>query len=175
MSETHSSMYRFSWETLGDIAQGRPNLGPLTPVTVYRLMQYTLKDVLEARYGAAQAKDAFIAAGTLAGKEFCRNVLDKTLDFDAFTAQLQEKLKTLLIGVLRIEKADMESLEFVLTVEEDLDCSGLPVLGEAVCDYDEGFIAGLLTEYTGREFQAREIDCWATGDRTCRFAVRPLS
>jgi predicted hydrocarbon binding protein len=56
-------------------------------------------------------------------------------------------------------------------VSEDLDCSGLPVYGETVCDFDEGFIAGIFHVYTGKEFIVKEIDCWSTGDRTCRFTV----
>ncbi len=87
-------------------------------------------------------------------------------------AQLQERLRTLNIGILRIEKADISKMDFVLTVSEDLDCSGLPIVGETVCDYDEGFIAGILTAYTGKDFEVKEIDCWATGDRTCRFTAR---
>jgi predicted hydrocarbon binding protein len=63
---------------------------------------------------------------------------------------------------------------FTLTVEEDLDCSGLPMTEEVVCQYDEGFIAGIMETYTGRPFQAKEIDCWASGDRVCRFDVRAL-
>ncbi|MCC7377599.1 MAG: 4-vinyl reductase [Verrucomicrobiales bacterium] len=51
--------------------------------------------------------------------------------------------------------------------------TGLPVKGKTVCDYDEGFIAGILHAYTGKEFSAIEIDCRATGDRTCRFNVKP--
>ena len=77
-----------------------------------------------------------------------------------------EKLK---IGVLRIEEVDEASGRIMLTVAEDADCSGLPVLGETVCNYDEGFIAGILSLYSGKEYTAIEIDCWATGDRVCRF------
>ena len=75
------------------------------------------------------------------------------------------------IGILRVEKADPEKGEFVVTVSEDLDCSGLPESGESVCVYDEGFIAALLESYTGRRFVVKEVDCWCTGDRTCRFTA----
>ena len=75
------------------------------------------------------------------------------------------------IGVMRIEELDLERGRIILTVSEDADCSGLPVLGETVCNYDEGFISGILTEYTGKLFTAVEVDCWATGDRVCRFRV----
>lgn len=102
-----------------------------------------------------------------------KNVLDLSGDFDYFIANLTNKLKELKIGVLRIDKADLDSLSFTLTVSEDLDCSGLPISGETVCDYDEGFIAGILETYSSRQFIVKEIDCWSTGDRTCRFSAIP--
>jgi signal transduction histidine kinase len=77
----------------------------------------------------------------------------------------------MLVGVIRIEKADIELGEFVLTVSEDLDCSGLPELDYEICVYDEGFIAGLMESFTGKKFKVKEIDCWCTGDRTCRFTA----
>jgi len=167
-----ADVYNFSWGDLGDLEEGRPNLGTETSVVSYRLMQFTFKDVFSKAIGKQRTVELFVQAGLLAGKEFCRNVLDASLSFDAFIADLQTKLVTLKIGILRIEKADLDNLSFVLTVSEDLDCSGLPIFGESVCDYDEGFIAGILEQYTGKNFFAKEVDCWATGDRTCRFEVR---
>ena len=52
---------------------------------------------------------------------------------------------------------------------EDLDCSGIPVTNETVCIYDEGFFSGILGAYTGKQYDVREIDCWANGNRICRF------
>lgn len=165
--------YQLTWADLGDVALGRPNLGQDVPVLVYRLAQYTMREVIARRYGEDVAAQILREAGWVAGREFCRNMVDTKLEFGAFVAALQERLKELRIGILRIEKADMEHLSFTMTVSEDLDCSGLPVFGKTVCDYDEGFIAGVLYEYTGKHFSAIEVDCWATGDRTCRFAVTP--
>jgi uncharacterized protein len=166
-----SEFYRFSWKDLGDIEAGRPNLGNLMNVAVYRLMQYTLRDVLNRNLSIEKATELLREAGKLAGTEFCANVLDRSLPFNGFVADLQEKLLSLKIGIMRVEKSDLEKMEFILTVDEDLDCSGLPLADETVCEYDEGFIAGVLEAYTGREFDAREIDCWASGERTCRFRV----
>jgi predicted hydrocarbon binding protein len=164
----------FSWEDLGDVEIGRPNLGQSVPVLVYRLLQYTMRDILIAEYDVTTASDIFIKAGKLAGEHFCRNVLNTNLEFNEFVAELQQTLKDLKIGVLRVEKTDLSSLEMTLTVSEDLDCSGLPLSEETVCDYDEGFIAGILKAYTGKDFLVKEVDCWATGDRVCRFAVKVL-
>lgn len=88
---------------------------------------------------------------------------------DQFIGQLQQKMQEFRIGVLRVEDVDEANGKIILTVSEDADCSGLPVLGETVCNYDEGFIAGVLSLYSGKPYQAIEIDCWATGDRVCRF------
>ena len=162
----------FSWDNLGDIEIGRVNLGQDMPVIVYRLFQYTLKDVLDREYGSETAAELFRGAGHLAGMHFAEKVLDLSGDFDFFIANLQKQLQDLKIGILRIESADFATNTFTLTVSEDLDCSGLPISGNTVCDYDEGFIAGILEKYTGKPFTVREIDCWATGDRTCRFCAK---
>uniref|UniRef100_A0A831U5T8 4-vinyl reductase n=1 Tax=Geobacter metallireducens TaxID=28232 RepID=A0A831U5T8_GEOME len=172
MSSSERKQYRFRWKDLGDVAAGRPNLGASTSIAVYRLMQYTLREVAAVRFGPETASELLVEAGRLAGTEFCRNLLDTGLDFNGFSAVLQEKLRELGIGILRIEKADLATLEIVLTISEDLDCSGLPVTGETVCEYDEGFLAGILQCYTGKEFTVKEVDCWATGERTCRFEAR---
>lgn len=164
----------FSWSDLGDIEAGRPNLGQSVPVLVYRLFQYTMRDVLITDFDVNTANELFIKAGKLAGEHFCKNVLNTNLEFNEFIAELQRILKDLKIGVLRIEKADLSNLDMTLTVAEDLDCSGLPMMDETVCDYDEGFIAGIFKAYTGKDFLVREVDCWATGDRVCRFAVKVL-
>ena len=118
------SHYQFEWDKLGNIKKGREHLGEEMPVLVYRLLEYTMNDVL------------FI---------------------------------NLKVGILRMEEADFEKGEFVITIHEDLDCSGLPPTGEVVCKYDEGFFAGILEAYTKKPFKVREVDCWSSGSRVCRF------
>lgn len=159
----------FTWDNLGDIKRGRGDLGEEMPVLVYRLMQYTMLDVLSKAYGNEQANEHFRQAGYLAGIEFAKNVLDLQVDFNTFVAGLQKKLKELKVGILRMEAFDETTGEIILTVEEDLDCSGLPITNETVCYYDEGFIAGILEAYTGKKYNVWEVDCWSNGDRVCRF------
>ncbi len=165
--------YDFTWSQLGNIEEGRPNLGNTTNVAVYRLMQYTLRAVMEKEHGPEATKKLLVQAGRLAGREFCINMLDSTLPLNQFIAQLHDVLIDLSIGILKVEKSDTSNLHFVVTVSEDLDCSGLPVKGNTVCDYDEGFLEGIFGQYTNKEFEAKEIDCWTTGERTCRFTIFP--
>jgi predicted hydrocarbon binding protein len=164
---------QFEWSMLGDIEKGRPNLGPMVHVSVYRLMQYTLRDILIRDFGVEQGDKVFFEAGKKAGEAFCKNVLDEEKDLNGLFADLQRTMKELGIGIFRVESADFEKGSFVVTVAEDLDCSGIPICSEEICIYDEGFIAGLLLAYSGKDFNVKEVDCWGTGDRVCRFTVDP--
>ena len=163
--------YEFSWDFIGDIAQGRPNLGNMTRIEVYRLFQYTLRDVLEQSYGTEEADRLLYRAGFLAGTELCKKFVGRCESLEEFVKKVEALLIDLKIGVLRIESIDDATGRIHLTVAEDADCSGLPILGETVCNYDEGFLSGVLTAYTGKPYSAVEINCWATGDRVCRFCI----
>ena len=147
----------------------RGNLGEELPVLVYRMLEYSLKEELIRRYGKDEQVEIFRSAGRMAGEYFAKNMLDLTQPLDAFVNELQKKMQEMKIGVLRIEDVDEASGRIILTVAEDADCSGLPILGETVCNYDEGFISGILSTYSGKPYTAIEVDCWATGDRVCRF------
>ena len=68
----------------------------------------------------------------------------------------------------------MEKLSFILTISQDLDCSGLEPTGEVVCHYDEGLISGIMEAYTGKKFSVKEVDCWANGNGICRFRGETL-
>jgi predicted hydrocarbon binding protein len=160
----------FAWENLGNIKEGRGDLGEGMPVLVYRLMQFTMLDVIAKDVGVDKANEYFRKAGFLAGYEFSKNALDLTVEFDTFIANLRQVLEDLKIGILRMEAFNPETGAIQLTVAQDLDCSGLPITHENVCTYDEGFIAGILEAFTGKKYDVREIDCWASGDRVCRFS-----
>ncbi|MBI5590955.1 MAG: 4-vinyl reductase [Deltaproteobacteria bacterium] len=171
--ERESSL--FDWRMIGNIQEGRPNLGATMDVAVYRLMQFTLRDVIIQEFDAETADRIYYKAGELAGRELFKNLISQKTDFGAFMTELQNLLAALKIGILRVEKSDFAKMEFTLTVAEDLDCSGLPVCDETICTYDEGFISGLLLEFSGRKFDVKEVDCWCSGERVCRFEVKPAA
>jgi len=166
--------YQFDWDsTVGaDMKLARPSLGPSTRVEVYRLFQFTLRDVLEQRYGTEAADDLFREAGVIAGKAFFHKFLNDAQNVSNLAAKIQESFTALGIGIFRVENAAEDNSHFIFTVEEDLDCSGLPDTSDVVCVYDEGFIQGILESFSGRGFDVKEIDCWCTGARTCRFEAK---
>ena len=141
MSKRH---YAFSWDLIGDIQKGRPHLGNETRLEIYRLFQFTVRDVLEQHVG-------------------------KQENLYAFLASLQKKLLEYKIGILRVEQGSKNNAHLLLSVEEDLDCSGLAESGEETCHYDEGFLKGALDFQTGDFYNVKEVDCWCLGGKTCRF------
>ena len=167
--------YAFTWDLLGDVELGRPNLGNFARIEVYRLMQFTLRDIIESKLGTEETDKIFYEAGEMAGRSFYEYFLTGVKDVAEFTKELQSVLKELKIGILRIESMSEDAKQLTLTVDEDLDCSGLPDNGYEICIYDEGFIAGILEGFTGTNYTVKEVDCWCTGDRTCRFTADAMA
>ncbi|MCL2044147.1 MAG: 4-vinyl reductase [Treponema sp.] len=164
--KNHNTFY---WMNFGNIQDGREILGEEMPVIVYRMMQFAMRDVMTKEFGREKADCFLRESGFLAGKEFAKNALDLNLGFNDFIVSLHNTLLNFKIGILRMEYASDDAGEIIFSIEEDLDCSGLPVTNETVCNYDEGFIAGILEAYTGKPYKVLEIDCWVSGGRVCRF------
>jgi len=169
--------YKFDWDnTVGaDMKLARPALGPNTRVEVYRLFQFTLRDILEQHYGSDETDNLFREAGIMAGKAFFDKFLSEAQNVSNLATKIQDSFDTFGIGIFRVEKAAEDNSHFIFTVEEDLDCSGLPDTADVICVYDEGFIQGILEAFSGKNFNVREIDCWCTGARTCRFEAKTVS
>lgn len=173
---TSGRKYVFSWDAvIGDMDIARPSLGPTTRVEVYRLFQFTLRDVLEQNFGTEKADELFRAAGAMAGAAFYKQFCSGTETIGQLIKVLQDSFRSLGIGILRVEESNEQLLRFTLTVDEDLDCSGMADTNDVICVYDEGFIKGILDSFTGKDFVVREVDCWCTGDRTCRFTAHAVS
>ncbi len=172
MFKEERDSFKFDWSHLGDISLGRPNLGPTTSVAVYRLMQYTLRDSAIKHTDVQTARKIMYDAGFNSGRAVFQNLIAPVDSFNELISKSQSVLKELNIGILRLENSDLDTMEFTRIVEEDLDCSGLPMQDEAICTFDEGFLAGIFEAFTGEPFVVKEVDCWCTGDRVCRFEAK---
>lgn len=168
---TNPNPYKFSWDLLG-VRDGRPHLGEMVKVEIYRLMQFTLRDVLSQKFGLDEANKILSDAGKIAGAEFYKHCIAPVKNQSEFVSKTQKILKDQGIGILKIEEQNLAEGKLVLTIDEDLDCSGLPELDYETCVYDEGFLSGIMGEFTKEKWSAKEVDCWCTGARTCRFVVQ---
>ena len=70
--------YEFTWALLGNISEGRPNLGHMMRLEVYRLMQFCFRDVMEQRHGNEEADAIMYQSGYLAGTHFHRQLIGET-------------------------------------------------------------------------------------------------
>ena len=91
---------KFSWEKLGNIKEGRPDLGDHLPVEVYRQLEFSLIEVLTKRYGAETSNAIFKEAGAIAGIEFTKKHLNTNASFKDFMTDLYKILYKLRIGIL---------------------------------------------------------------------------
>jgi uncharacterized protein len=107
---------QFTWSMLGDIEAGRPNLGPMMHLAVYRLMQFTLRDVLIRDFGVETADRLFFEAGKKAGEEFCRHLLPEASDMNSFVAGVQQAMKDLGMAIFRVESAEYDKGSFTITL-----------------------------------------------------------
>lgn len=160
---------------IGNITKGRPTLGSTMDVALYRLARLSLRDVLFSKLGPEACDAIFFEAGEQAGRELYRAMVAKDKSLTDFLKEVQELVASLNMGILRIEKSDLKNRTFTLTIAEDLDCSGLPASNEKRCSYDKGFLSGLLLEHTGVRFSVKEVNCWCSGDKICRYEVEPAT
>ena len=83
---------------------GRGNLGDMLPVTVYRMLEYSIKEELVNNFGKEKQIEIFRKAGRKSGEYFAKNMMNLDQPLDSFLSELQRKLEEFKIGVLRIEQ-----------------------------------------------------------------------
>ena len=94
------SKYAFYWDLLGDIRLGRPHLGNSTHLEVYRLMQFTLQDVIVKKFDVEETDDIFYQAGRLAGNHFYREKIGDVPELGAFIQKLTTIMTEMGIGII---------------------------------------------------------------------------
>jgi len=164
--------FDLTWENLGNIEEGRPTFGTDCPVLIYRLLQFSLRNVIETELGEGKGGEFLYKAGQMAGKLIYDKFLADIKDLDKLLTKLADLLYELKVCTFRVEKSVPEKCEFVITAEEDLDCSGVPEIGWSICQFDEGFVSGILSVFTGKNVHCKEVDCWTTGERLCRIEAK---
>lgn len=77
-------------------------------------------------------------------------------------------------GIISLVRFEKEKL-LVFRVEECVDCTGIPNLGESVCYYLGGQLAGAIETVVGKNLGFVETMCQAKGDPCCEFKYTILS
>ncbi len=142
------------------------------PIYVHRLFQITLTEVLIDKYGIGEMTAVFRDCGKMAGRAFVQQNIIPGLPFDEFLKELSEKLREAKLGILNIERYDKDTDIGLISVGDYLNCTcGLG--GKNLCSYEEGFISGILYEYTKKNYSVVETECKGSGSNICRFSFKP--
>ena len=80
---------------------GRGNLGDMLPVTVYRMLEYSIKEELVNNFGKEKQIEIFRKAGRKSGEYFAKNMMNLYQPLDSFLSELQRKLEEFKIGKYR--------------------------------------------------------------------------
>jgi len=134
----------------------RPTLGNLSPMAAFRAIRLAAMGEM--------AGSGLNGAVYRAGRRWAQS-----LSF-ASPAEVFKTMTELRLGVPRLVNQTPDTLEIELA--ESLSGSGLPVVGEPVCHFEAGFLAGALAGLTGRRVQVRETACCGTGAPTCLFVAK---
>jgi uncharacterized protein len=166
--------YGLNSSVIGTIAGSMPYPDLNSRLEIYRLMRFTLKYELEKCGAKEDLGRLFREAGKLAGMNFYFQVLGSSSDFQSFIKNLQYSLKYMGIGIVWSGKSDRKSAQLILSASEDAHCSGFPGIDYEMCNYDEGFFAGLLEGFSGMPFSVEKISCWSMCDQTCQFKAEAI-
>lgn len=138
----------------------RPTLGGTVPLNLYRAVRLlALREVLGSKIA-----NAVLA---VSGKSVAQKMGIKSI------SDLVGVLRDFSIGKFDIEKETSDSL--ILVATECATCSGAPNIGEPLCSFETGLIAGGLESAFGKPVKVVETQCWGLGDKVCRWETRKAS
>jgi len=135
----------------------RPTLGGTVPIQLYRAIRLlAFREVLGSEISAAILR---VSGRSVAQKMGVRSVQE-------LVCALQD------LSVGKLSSLEQTDEQIVLVATECATCSGLPNIGETICHFETGFIAGGLEDVLGGRVKAVETQCWGLGDRVCRWEAR---
>jgi predicted hydrocarbon binding protein len=146
-------------------------MGNTVGLEMFRILRTSMVGLIAFRMGEKEAVEAIYMAGKAVGGEIGRTFLPEVKDLNEFVTKVKDILSDLKVGILKVVSADTAKGKFVIAVDECASCSGTPVIGQPICNFEGGIIAGLLKYFLKKEVKVVEVKCWALGDKTCEFEV----
>lgn len=163
-------MLDFKITAIGDVKK-RVTLGSFVGVEMFRILRTSLVHIIADRIGTEQAKEAIYLTGKAVGGEIAKTFLDNITDLNEYVKKLTGLLAGLKVGLVKVISLDLKKGKAVIQVDECASCSGMPNIGETICDFEGGIVAGVLKFFFKKEVNAVETKCWGKGDNICEFEV----
>ena len=139
----------------------RPNLGGTVPVSLYRAIRLlSFRELLGSELSSAMLNLAGQSVAEKLGIDGLEDSMRAFSDLSMANTTLEEK--------------SPDRISLIAT--DCATCSGMPNIGEAICSFEAGLLAGgLRNAFDGRRVTVVETNCWGLGDRVCRWEARPAS
>ncbi len=134
------------------------------PFNFMRSLFRTMRYITEAM--GIDAKPALRLTGREIGKELAKQI--KATAPKDLLKELANFWETHRMGHLVLTRAE---LPYEIVIENCYECGGMPDVGTTLCSLDEGLISAILDEKLGVKSTVKELECWGTGYRHCRFTV----
>ncbi len=132
----------------------RTHMGDKISLTYYRVVRLM---VIRELLGYTLAAKIFYQAGKRIGKRMGLNALE----------DMVAAFSDMIIGETQIIEVTNEK---IVAIENECGtCSGLPQIGEPVCYFESGFIAGALESILNKDVSVVETKCWGLGDQICQW------
>lgn len=135
-------------------------------IEFFRTLCHTIRYGLEA-YGM-NPKPVFKKIGNDIGQKMGRFFVVGSIE--ALLTELAEFWQ--LHGLGEIEKDNIDPL--ILIVNDCFDCSDMPDVGRTLCALDEGIFEGIFKASLELLVTVKELECFGTGHRHCKFDIRIL-
>jgi uncharacterized protein len=162
-------------ELIGNTSLGRKTLGETVPVQLFRALR--LVGVMEGmKEIAGRGANAIIYRG---GRNLGLNIgksistqISEPLELNNYLSSVVSTCKSLGIGLVSVAGGSFESGQVYIRVDECVSCAGMPNIGEPVCHFEGGMVAGIIENFTHTQIRCKEIKCWAKGDSECLFEIQ---
>lgn len=133
----------------------RLRLGAEVPLTTFRLLRLIgMQEILGESTGPT-----LYMAGKALGRKLPLGSADDFLRFI-------ERQK---VGVPELERLDANNLS--VRVWECMTCSGMPNMGQVLCHFESGLMAGAMEKIWARRTRSTQIKGISNGDPYCEFKV----
>ena len=156
---------------VGEIDLCRPTLGGAEFVRNFRILRMVgLKWNLSSLLGGKASDGVVYSIGVKLGRDLVTGSIIKGKEAKEFITNFAKLIEGLKVGVVSVVewKKDFPN---ILKVDECISCAGMLNVGEPVCQYEGGIIAGVMSEYFKGLIIAKEVICWGDGGETCQFEL----
>lgn len=144
----------------------RPVLGNDIPILIFRVFRHFSAGYMEEVLGRG-AGVVFQNAGRELGREAGAMLYNPSAD--EYLKNVCQFVSDSKIGLLTPREVGADRL--VVDLDECITCAGMTPIGKRICQFEVGFVAGIVEVLTKKKPKAHESLCNMNNERCCQVTV----